>query len=137
MPASTGWLLLSSVFQPICGIFNVLSDGAMRLTSPLIQPRPWRDFIFAAALGHQLHADADAEKRLALAAHGFVERIDHARHRVEPAPAIGEGADARQHDAIRAPHRIGIVADDDLFAAAASRAARSNAFAAECRLPEP
>ena len=61
--------------------------------------------IFAAALGHELHADADAEERPALAAHRLLQRLDHARHRIEPAPAIGEGADARQHDAVgaRAP----------------------------------
>ena len=30
------------------------------------------------------------------------ERIDHAGNGVEPAPAIGEGADARQHHAVGA-----------------------------------
>ena len=35
------------------------------------------------------------------------ERLDHAGDGIEAAPAIGEGADARQHDAVgaRAPHR--------------------------------
>ena len=51
-------------------------------------------------LGHQLHADADAEKRAALAAHGLVERLRHPGTAVEPAPAIGEGADPGQHDAL-------------------------------------
>ena len=36
----------------------------------------------------------------------LVERLDHAGDRVEPAPAIGKGADARQHDAVGARHRI-------------------------------
>ncbi len=74
----------------------------MRSTSPGIQPRPVGHFLLVAALGHELHADADAEERLALLAHIVVQRLDHAGQRVEPAPAIGKGADARQHDPVGA-----------------------------------
>src|SRR5262249_6243670 len=63
---------------------------------------PRRHLVLAAALAHQLHADADAEERPALLAHRDVERLDHAADRVEPAPAIGERANPRQHDAIGA-----------------------------------
>src|SRR5262249_31214833 len=65
-------------------------------------------FIFAPALGKKLHADTNAEKRPALAAHGLFERFDHAGNRVEPAPTVGEGANAGQYDAIGARHDLGI-----------------------------
>ena len=69
--------------------------------------------------------------------HLLLQRLDHAGDRVETAPAIGEGADARQHDAVGAAHRFGIGGDDDRVAGSLSRAARSKALAAERRLPEP
>ena len=40
-PSRIGWSCMTfSVFQPICGIFSVGSDGVISTTSPLIQPRP-------------------------------------------------------------------------------------------------
>ena len=69
--------------------------------------QPLGDFVFAAALGQKLHADADAEERPALAMHRFLERRDHAVDGVEAAPAIGEGADAGQHHAIGGRHHAG------------------------------
>ena len=84
----------------------------------------------------QLHADADAEERPALAAHRLLQRLDHARHRVEPAPAVGEGADARQHDAVGAAHRVGIAGDHDRLRRARSRARRARTPwrpSADCR----
>src|ERR687897_2570370 len=65
-------------------------------------------FIFAAALRHKLHADADAEEGLALAAHAFFQRFQHAWHGIKSAPAIGESADARKHNARRPAYRIRI-----------------------------
>ena len=57
---------------------------------------------------------------------------------IEPGAAIGEGADAGQHDAIGRAHHLGVGGDDDRRRRRrASRAARSNALAAERRLPEP
>src|ERR1700733_7460790 len=50
--------------------------------------------VLLASRGHQLHADADAEERPGLLAHGLGHRLDHAVERVEPPAAIGEGADA-------------------------------------------
>ena len=106
MPSSSLWgLRASSVFQPMCGIFSagIARRDLVDLAGDPAEPR--RHLVFAAALGHELHADADAEERPALAAHGFLERRDHARHRVEAAAAIGERADARQHHALGAAHR--------------------------------
>src|SRR5919204_2325692 len=51
-------------------------------------------FIFTPALGHQLHADANPEERLAFAAHIVLGRFDHAVNGIETAAAIGKGADA-------------------------------------------
>ena len=94
--------------------------------------------VFAAAFGHELHADADAEKRPAAPAHGVVERLDHAGQGIEAAPAVGEGADARKHDAIgRTDLRPDRRSPRSARHGSLSRAARSNALAAECRLPEP
>ena len=64
--------------------------------------QPGMDAVFDAARGHELHADANAEERLAAFDHLALQRLDHARHAVESGPAIGEGAHARQHDAIGA-----------------------------------
>ena len=68
-----------------------------------------------AARRHQLHADADAEERPRLDAHRFGHRFQHAVHRVEAPAAIGEGADAGQHDAIGAVHGFGIARHHDLL----------------------
>src|SRR5262249_16009638 len=43
----------------------------------------------------------------------LLERVDHAVDGIEPAPAIREGADARQHDAVGARDRVGIVGHHD------------------------
>ena len=114
MPSSSGCGLIAlSVFQPMCGIFRAGSAGAILSTSPAIQPRPFGDLVLEPALGHQLHADADAEERTAALAHAFVERLDHAVDGVETAPAIGKGADAGKHDAVGARDRLGAAGDHD------------------------
>ena len=66
-----------------------------------------------AARGEQLHADADAEERPAFFAHGVRQSLDHAGDGVEAALAIGEGADARQHDAVGIGDDIGIGGEED------------------------
>ena len=55
--------------------------------------------------GQKLHADADAEKRTSLVEHGGAQGLDHAGDVLKSAQAIGEGADARQHDMIGASRR--------------------------------
>ena len=108
----------------MCGIFRPGSFGVMRSTSPGIQPRPGVTSIFAAALGHELHADTNAEKRPALLADALVQRLDHAGNRIETAPAIRKGADAGQHHAVGARDRVGIAGHHDrLIVAALARGA--------------
>ena len=100
--------------------------------------QPGMDAVFDAARGHQLHADADAEEGLAALDHLALQGIDHARHAVEAGAAVGEGADARQHDAVgRRPRRAGSTSPARDRPRPLSRAARSKAFAAERRLPDP
>ena len=41
-------------------------------------------------------------------AHAPLQRLHHAGHRIEAAAAIGEGADARQHDPVGLRDEIGI-----------------------------
>src|SRR6202051_205124 len=71
------------------------------------------DLVFTAAFGQELHADANAEERPASLPHRLVQRADHAVHRVEAAPAIGEGADTRQYDTVRLRHHRRIVGHHD------------------------
>ena len=109
MPSSSGCgLAVSSVFQPMCGIFSSGSAGVMRSTSPAIQPSPPSP-VFAPALGHELHANADAEEPAA-SAHARVEWS--IADGVETA-AIGEGADAGQHHAVGARYLVGIAGHHD------------------------
>jgi hypothetical protein len=62
--------------------------------------------MFEARRRHQLHADANAEKRASGADHALLQRLDHAVQRRQPAPAVAERADARQNDAIGTAHRF-------------------------------
>src|SRR5690606_26306260 len=61
-----------------------------------------------ATMRHELHADANAEKRPALLPHGALERVAHAGNPMESLIAIGEGTDARQNHAVRRGDLIGI-----------------------------
>ncbi len=72
------------------------------------------DALFMAIGRHQLHADADAEERHAARNDALLHRVAHAAHGAEPVHAIGEGADARQDDAVGLAHDVWIVADDDI-----------------------
>ncbi len=98
----------------------------MRSTSPAIQPSPGVTSIFAAALGHQLHADADAEERPAAPAHRLVQRLAPCRgsrraragnRRRRRRPAARRGRRART--AVR------IAGDDDRLIVRRSRARRA------------
>ncbi len=70
-------------------------------------------FVFQTTFGHQLHADANAEKGATLLAHALFQRVHHSRHGLKPAAAIGKCADAGQHDALGARHSFGIAGDFD------------------------
>ena len=106
----------------MCGIFRSGSAGSISTASPAIQPSPSARHLLQPALGHQLAADADAEERLAAPDHRLVQRLHHARHRVEPAPAIGERADARQHDPLRLGDGVRVGGDDNRVAGLPRRA---------------
>ncbi len=63
------------------------------------------DLVLQAALGHQLHADADAEERRA-GAGCRLDRLAHAGHGGQAARAVGERALARQHDPVGAADMV-------------------------------
>ena len=96
------------------GILSVGSFGLIGATSPAIQSRPVDHFMLETAGREQLRADADPEERLAAPAHRLFQRLDHAGDMVEPAPAVGEGADARQHDVLGRKHVVWPRGDFDL-----------------------
>src|SRR6516165_9800904 len=73
-----------------------------------------RDRVLPPALGHELHADADAEKGPRPRPHAFVERLHHPADAVESMPAIRKGANPRQDDAIGASHPVGVARHRDL-----------------------
>ena len=129
----------SSVFQPMCGIFSAGSSGSIAFTSPAIQPRPVR--------GRRVRGRASAiscmptqmpRNGAAVADAPLVERLDHAGHGVE---ARAGNRRRRRRRAARCgrpgARRSGSEVTDDGASSSASRAARSKALAAECRLPEP
>ena len=112
-----------SVFQPMCGTLRPPSgsmpdDGA---GDPAEAPG---DGLLAAFGGHQLHADADAEERHAAPDDALFQHLDHAGDRIEAGAAIGEGADAGQHDAVGAADDLDVVGDDDLVLGAEPRGRR-------------
>ena len=109
MPSNSGCGRCAlSVFQPICGIFRVGSDGAIRSTSPGIQPSPGITSYSRPRSAMSCMPTQIPRNGRARTAHAVVERLDHAADGVEPAPAIGEGADAGQHHAIGAPDLLRI-----------------------------
>src|SRR5262249_54727787 len=75
--------------------------------------QPLDDFIFAPALGQKLHANANAEKRPALAAHRLLERFHHAGHGIESAAAVGESSYSGQNNAVGAPHGLWVARPRD------------------------
>ncbi len=103
-----------SVFQPMCGIFRLGSLGRIGATSPAIQSRPATiscssPRVAINCMPTQMPRNGRPRLRTAL-----LERLDHAGDRVEPASAIGEGADARQHDMVGARDVLGSRGDHDL-----------------------
>ena len=64
--------------------------------------------MFFACLGHQLHADANAQKGLGAGAGRFIQGVDHAGNGGQRTHAMGERADAGQDDPVGARHHIGV-----------------------------
>jgi hypothetical protein len=78
------------------------------------------------------------KKGLPLDLHCLDQRLGHAVDRLQAAFAVGEGTDAGQHDAVgRSDPHPGSAVTRRRGAWAWARAARSNAFSAERRLPDP
>src|SRR3546814_6333238 len=69
--------------QPLVGglkTHDIAADPAKALVDPMFLP----------AVGHKLHADANAEERPALADHGLLKRVFHARKRAQRRRARSE-----------------------------------------------
>src|SRR3546814_4322315 len=60
--------------------------------------------MFLPAVGHKLHADANAEERPALADHGLLKRVFHARKRAQRRRALAERAHSGKDDAVCGSH---------------------------------
>ena len=60
-----------------------------------------------------MHADTDAEEWSRLVSHRFRHRLNHAVKRVQATAAIGEGANARQHNAIGTKHHFRVAGHHD------------------------
>ncbi len=69
--------------------------------------------MFVAAIGKQLHADADAEKRPALSSDGLIQRLDHPGDGIEAAPAIGNAPTPGKNNPLGARDNIRIGGDVD------------------------
>ncbi len=86
----------------------------MPSTSPGIQPKALGDFVFAAARRPSAACRRRCRRTAGPLAHRFVQRVDHAGHRVEAAPAIRR---RRRRPAAprgrRARDRVGIAGDHD------------------------
>ena len=75
---------------------------------------PARFDILAADIGHQLHADADAQERNATAEDGFSHGGDDALARGEAGGAVRIVADAGQDDAVGLADAVRIVCQDHI-----------------------
>src|SRR3546814_2677713 len=60
--------------------------------------------MFLPAVGHKLHADANAEERPALADYGLLKRVFHARKRAQRRRALAERAHSGKDDAVCGSH---------------------------------
>src|SRR3546814_4727716 len=83
--------------QPLVGglkTHDIAADPAKALVDPMFLP----------AVGHKLHADANAEERPALADHGLLKRVFHARKRAQRRRALAERAHSGKDDAVCGSH---------------------------------
>ena len=83
-----------------CGGSSAPAARGSGATSPAIQSSPGttsysRPRVAMSCMPTQMPRNGRPRR-----AHALFERFDHARHGVEAAPAIGEGADAGQHDVL-------------------------------------
>ena len=81
----------------MCGTFKSAPIGKPPHAAPPSQPEARRVAILFAALGEELHADADAEERLAAAADFFFQHVDEAGG-AQVGRTLPERADAGEHE---------------------------------------
>ena len=81
--------------------------------SPCDPSQPLGHAEFQAALGHQLHADADAQKRRAFG-HAAEHRLLQPRDSGKAGGAVGKRALARKNDPIRPPDQLRVRGDADV-----------------------
>ena len=139
-PSSTGCSRRGArSFQPMCGIFSAGSTGCDRARRRRrSSPRPSVVSNSRPRSRHQLHADADAEKRPAAADHRLDQRRFQARApRQDPAGNRQRRRPRAARSARRRRPRPAGWSRRSVRPIPASAAARSNALAAERRLPEP
>ena len=129
--------MASSVFQPMCGIFSSGSAGVILSTSPAIQPRPLVTSYSSprsAMSCMPTQMPRNGRPRLwtrSLSASIMPSMASRPRRQSAKAPTPGSTMrSARATASGLLVTTIGCVTPD-------SRAARSNALAAECRLPDP
>src|SRR5437868_10047475 len=79
---------------------------------------PIDDPEFKTAFGHQLHADADPEKRPPAGDHRLAQRLFQTGNGGDAAAAIGKGALPGQHNAIGGQNLLGPARHDDAIAKA-------------------
>ena len=103
-------------FQVVPAHMGDFEAGVVRLEGRNLAGHPAearRLAMLQAAVGEQLHADADAEKRHSARRHRFRQRFNHTVHCIQPATAVGEGALPRQHDMARPGDPVGIAGRHD------------------------
>ena len=71
------------------------------------------DFMLKAALGYQLHADANSKKRPSLADDGFREGLNQAVAAFKTTSAVGESPNTRQHNSVGRRHHFGVRSHHD------------------------
>src|SRR2546421_1032566 len=93
--------------------------------------------MFQAARRHQLHADTNAEERLAFERHFLLERFIETWNRSEAVSAITEGADSRKHDPLGLAQGLGIGRDLDLGGNSIVRRGALEGFGGRVKIARP
>ena len=102
----------------MCGIFRSGSRGLIAATSPPIQFKPATTSCSRPRVASNCAPTQIPRNGRPTLQRRLLHRLDHAGDAVESAPAVGEGADPRQNDAVRGEHILGTRRDLDLIARA-------------------
>ena len=128
---------MSSVFQPMCGIFRFSSRGVIFSTSPAIQLKPSvvtcsLPRVAISCMPTQMPKNGRALERTAsVIASSMPSTASRPLRQSAKAPTPGSTMRSARNTA--SGSRVTMI----FGGFSMLRAARSNAFAAECRLPEP